>query len=82
MPHAYATIAAKALHLAARTRNKDRAKDLRHIAVDCDYANEGCANSMESVAHWLELDGELLDALEWDVWRAGQVADFEIGRAA
>lgn len=68
----WSTIRAKCLHLAAQQERHHRAKayarDLRHIAADCQAAADGCPASAESVLNWLRSDGLLSAELAWDAW--------------
>jgi hypothetical protein len=49
----------KALQLAERTRSESRAHWYRHVALDADWAAEGCENSMDSVLDAIAQDHAL-----------------------
>lgn len=51
-----ATIHDIALRMSGRNYSASYARDLRHIAMDCKSAMEGCEASLASVDEWLEHD--------------------------
>lgn len=55
----YAAARAACLNQATRYAGTEYAKTLRHVALDCDYAAEGCEASAQSVAETLAADHEL-----------------------
>lgn len=59
MPATLTAIRAAALDMAGRTRSPSYAVELRLIALDCEYALEGDAASLESVLEYLAADHEL-----------------------